>query len=239
MSDQPNFPPTGDLRPLAEIMPRTRASIPTPLPRHSPTTSAKDEGGTKNALTPAGSGDGVCGATPMPTGDSRLARAFGLPAPAAKLLPLLEQLLVWGETSLFGSHGWEGTRITDVAVRSSASAADVDRLLGAFNHLCKPASAELAAKKLTELRMLTAHRARDGVDVELMAGAYTERLAQYPADVVVAACDAWLNGNSFWPTWAELKNECDKRMRGRSQIRAALVTAHLAAAHHRKIAGNG
>jgi hypothetical protein len=69
------------------------------------------------------------------------------------------------------------------------------------------------------------HRARDGVDVELMAGAYTERLARYPADVVTAACDAWADREQFWPAWAELKAECDKRMRGRLQIRAALARA--------------
>jgi hypothetical protein len=91
--------------------------------------------------------------------------------------------------------------------------------------LCDPCDPQLAARKLAELRVLTAHRARDGIDVELMAGAYTERLAAYPQDIVVAAVDGWANREEFWPTWAELKAECDKRMRGRKMIRQALVEA--------------
>jgi hypothetical protein len=98
----------------------------------------------------------------------------------------------------------------------------VERCLGRLERLCAPCGGPFAARKLAELRALTAHRARDGIDVELMAGAYTQRLANYPADIVNAACDAWSNANPFWPTWAELKDECDKRMKGRMQARDAL-----------------
>lgn len=135
----------------------------------------------------------------------------------------LAPLLVWGETSIIGSHGFEGVSITGVKVRDGADPQYVSQCLGKVMALCDPCDPQLAARKLAELRVLTAHRARDGVDVELMAGAYTERLAAYPADIVVAAVDGWANREEFWPTWAELKAECDKRMRGRKMIRQALV----------------
>lgn len=135
----------------------------------------------------------------------------------------LEPLLVWGEASIIGDHGFEGVNITGVKVRDGADSQYVSQCLSKVMVLCDPCDPELAARKLAELRVLTAHRARDGVDVELMAGAYTERLAAYPADIVVAAVDGWANREEFWPTWAELKAECDKRMRGRKMIRQALV----------------
>jgi hypothetical protein len=115
--------------------------------------------------------------------------------------------------------------ITGVRIHKNADPMDVERCFGQILALCDPCDPLLAARKLAELRVLTAHRARDGVDVELMAGAYTERLAAYPADIVVAAVDGWANREEFWPTWAELKAECDKRMRGRKMIRQALVEA--------------
>lgn len=137
----------------------------------------------------------------------------------------LEPVIAWGTTSVFGDHGFEGVRIVNVRVRASADPATIAWCLQRVGDLCEPCEPNLAAKKLAELRVLTAHRARDGVDVELMAGAYTQRLAQYPADVVAEACDGWSNREEFWPTWAELKAECDKRMRGRTQLRDALKAA--------------
>lgn len=137
----------------------------------------------------------------------------------------LAPLIVWGETSLFGEAGYTGTKITDLAVRPHADPQYVGQCLAKLETLCRPCDAGLAAKKLAELRVLTVHRARDAVDMELMAGAYTQRLTQYPADIVVAACDGWANREEFWPSWAELKAECDKRMRGRIQLRDALRKA--------------
>lgn len=92
-----------------------------------------------------------------------------------------------------------------------------------IERICAPCDPKLAVRKLAELRAMTIARARDDMDNELVGAAYAERLKQYPADVVVAACDGWANREEFWPSWAELKAECDKRMRGRLQIRAALI----------------
>lgn len=138
---------------------------------------------------------------------------------------MLAPLLVWGERSLYGAHGYECSEVTDVAVRPGADRADLQAAMIAVDVLCQPCQPSLAAGKLTELRMLTAHRSRDGDDAELMAAAYTQRLAQYPPDVVAAACDGWADGDNFWPTWAELKGACERRMRGRTLIRDALRKA--------------
>jgi len=139
---------------------------------------------------------------------------------------LLEPLLVWGERTVTGSDGqFDGTERTGVAVVHGHGREIIQHALEQVNEICRPCPSNLAAQKLAELRVLTIHRARDSVDVELLAGAYMQRLGEYPADVVVAACDAWSDREEFWPSWAELKAECDKRMRGRRQIRNALLEA--------------
>ncbi len=138
----------------------------------------------------------------------------------------LAPLIVWGDVSLYGSHGYEGARITDVKVADGVSRQQAAAMLKPLEAFCMPCDAKFAARKLAEMRVLTAHRARDGSDVELLAAAYTHRLAEYPEDVVEEACNRWTDANKFWPTWADLKEELDKRMRGRKQIRDAL-RAHV------------
>lgn len=222
MSEPSNSPETGSPRSLRETMQATRALIQRTSRKPSPTTSSREEGETRNELVPAGKSVTASGATLTPAGTRPLA-AFDLPPQAATLAHSLAPLLVWGEASIIGDHGFEGVNITGTKVRDGADRAEVERCIEPLLALCDPCDPQLAARKLAELRVLTAHRARDGVDVELMAGAYTERLAAYPADIVVAAVDGWADREEFWPTWAELKAECDKRMRGRKLIRKALV----------------
>lgn len=115
-----------------------------------------------------------------------------------------------------------GVAITDVAIKPGADPAVVSQCLVQAESLCAPCKPNFAGQKLAELRVLTAHRAKDGVDMELLAQAYTTRLAEYPPDVVAAATKAWADREQWWPSWAELKAECDKRMRGRLQVRDAL-----------------
>lgn len=123
---------------------------------------------------------------------------------------------------MYAGDEFEGVAVKDVAVRPGFDLAELERHAAAVERLCAPAGTDLASKKLTELRALTAHRAKDDGDMVLTAVAYTQRLAQYPADVVAAACDGWADREQWWPSWAELKAECDKRMRGRLQIRETL-----------------
>ncbi len=115
-----------------------------------------------------------------------------------------------------------GTTIYGVSIRPGSDPVVVADALRLAEDACKPCDMRFAAGKLAELRALTAHRAKDGVDMDMVADAFTRRLTEFPPDVVTAAVNAWADREEFWPSWAELKAECDKRMRGRSQVREAL-----------------
>lgn len=227
MSSESNFPRTGGPRSMTEIMRSTRGSIPRPSQQHSSTTSPKAGAGASRELVPAGRGAGGSGAIRTRTESlPEVIRAFGLPLETAGTLGLLlAPLLSWGETSLFANEQFDGTSITGVVVRPGAPRQAVEKALAHVESTCRPCHADLAAQELAHLRVLTVHRQRDPKEMSLMAVAYTQRLAEYPVDVVIAACKAWADREEFWPSWAELKAEADKRMRGRLQVRDALRRA--------------
>lgn len=226
MSDDRNQPAgslrTGRLQSISSAMQATLAAMPTrpqPLPTTgTPRTAARPSSGT--GMQRSGRGVAV-----RPNGDQvpEVIRAFGLPMETAGTLgPLLAPLLSWGETSLFANEQFDGTSITGVVVRPGAPRQAVEKALAHVESTCRPCHADLAAQELAHLRVLTVHRARDPKEMQLVAVAYTQRLAEYPVDVVIAACKAWADREEFWPSWAELKAEADKRMRGRLQVRDAL-----------------
>jgi hypothetical protein len=128
---------------------------------------------------------------------------------------------VWGETSQFSGDEFMGVAITGVRVRPTADLALVQEAAELTARLCQPTEHRLVVRKLAELKAMTVSRQKDDVDMELTGAAYAQRLAKYPADVVEGAIDRWVNREEFWPSWAELKAECDKLMRGRDKIREA------------------
>jgi hypothetical protein len=223
MDEEHDLPKIGIPRKLSAILPAIRDSI-----RQKPASGSGITGSPSPdnvAARSIGTRHGGTGVATIPDVAARLARAFDLPETAAMLARSLAPLLAWGDASLYGSHGFEGVKVTDVKVRDGVSHHQADAMLKALAPYLMPCEASFAAQKLTELRVLTAHRARDGSDTELLAAAYTRRLAEYPRDVVNMACDRWADANQFWPTWADLKNELDNRMKGRKQIRDALRAA--------------
>ncbi len=207
-------------RPISQILPAIRASILPKRENASETTGLPSlDRQDANSIGTQHGGTGVATSPSLPMA------GFGLPDNAVTLRRSLSRLCVWAETSRFGDHGFEGVEMKSVTVRPGSNPASVRDCLSQMESLCRRCPPDLAAKKLTELRALTVSRARGETDMALMAAAYTQRMMEYPADVVVAACDGWANREEFWPSWAELKGECDKRMRGRLQIRDALRSA--------------
>lgn len=221
-TEQPDFPTTGSLRKLSTILHGTAGYIHQTSGQSSSTTGERlpvptraNSTGTQRRGTGA-----VVKLGNMPTA----LKTFGLPETSVRLARFIERACAWRVADVFGADGqFEASHVGEVVIRKG-TAEEIEAVTRAVDALLDPAPADMAATKLAELRAVTVHRARDGIDVELLATAYTQRLTRYPVDVIAAACDAWADREEFWPSWAELKAECDKRMRGRLALARALET---------------
>lgn len=77
-------------------------------------------------------------------------------------------------------------------------------------------------EELTKLRMLTAAR-NPGDDLDLLVTAYAERMAEYPLDIIRAACREMADKSTFFPAWAELRAAMDEWLTSRREIVAGLL----------------
>lgn len=133
------------------------------------------------------------------------------------LLPLIS----YETSSITGSDGqFEGTAVSGCIIDPKANAEDVRAALRALAEQCRPCGGDFAAKQLARLRALTKMRADQ--DGQMLAFAYTDLLAEFPADVVRDACLEWARGSSFFPAWADLQRICDRLCSKRVMLRRAL-----------------
>lgn len=107
-------------------------------------------------------------------------------------------------------------------VRTDAPTDVLRELLRRVDHVDEPGGSTVAATALGKLRGLTLARADNEIGTELQAAAYMERLAAYPADVIVAVCAAWPDRSRWWPSWFELGQALDRRRNGRAAVRRKL-----------------
>lgn len=143
-------------------------------------------------------------------------------------MPSLAASLAWSEGSVNGSDGqFECSVPVRIRVRDGVPARIAHELLARVELLCQPCGAEIAGQALMTLRALVATRSGSEIGIELQAAAYTTRLAAYPADAVIAACEEWPSTSAWWPAWHELQRLVERRSGPRQSIRAAL-RHHLA-----------
>lgn len=100
--------------------------------------------------------------------------------------------------------------------------ADLERSFTIVAASCAPADPQTVAAALHRLKLLTKSRELPGKDAELQAAAFFDQVSTYPADVVVDACEVWAAREVFFPSWAELKAELDRRMQRRLALKRAL-----------------
>lgn len=105
-------------------------------------------------------------------------------------------------------------------IAPGANVADVRAALKVVADWCRPCGGEFAAQQLGLLRTRTKMRADQ--DGKVLAMAYTDWLAAYPADVAKAACETWARTEKFFPAWAELQEPLDRLMQKRLMLRKAL-----------------
>jgi len=143
----------------------------------------------------------------------------------ALLPPQLTQRIDWQWRNAMGNDGQFESRLAGCAILAGASKADVKVAEAMILAACAPAPPETAARELTRLKAMTKARATGDIDTRMQAAAYTEELARYPADVIVSACRYWSSVETWWPSWAELKDLLDFRLRKRLALARALREA--------------
>lgn len=128
----------------------------------------------------------------------------GLPA-------TISRALKFSTRSVFGADGQFDGAVADTAVLTGEhDEASVRRALEICRDQCRPGGHEIAAQELTLLERKTVGAKQGDDDQRLRGVAYANDLAQYPADVIRAACRRWADCSRWWPAWADLKRECDR-----------------------------
>jgi hypothetical protein len=98
-----------------------------------------------------------------------------------------------------------------------------DELLTVVDRFTRPAQGGTVAAEITRLRTMTGRRQESGADLEMLIGAMTEELMEFPYDVVRNSCREWARKNIFFPTLKEIRDECVKAARVRLALRKALA----------------
>lgn len=94
--------------------------------------------------------------------------------------------------------------------------------LTALEPLYRPADSRTLGNGIAAMRSLCSRRSDAEDDTKFLAALLLARLAEYPADVARAAMRRWTDREKWFPSWAELKAECDRLYRRRRLLREAL-----------------
>ncbi len=124
-----------------------------------------------------------------------------------------------------GDDGQFETEFGGFDVGPGAPREDLRAGLAIVARTCAPGAPRIIGEELQRMRALTKSRAEPGVDANFQAVAMFNEMRGYPADVVVDACRKWSAAEKFFPSWAEVKDMLDRRMRERLALKRAIERA--------------
>jgi hypothetical protein len=124
-----------------------------------------------------------------------------------------------------GDDGQFNSEFCGYEVAPDCPLADLESALAIVEATMAPADAPAIAAELAVLQALTKSRAEDEAIERLRATALMSMLKDYPVDVIVETCSKWADRNTFFPSWAELKDSLDWHMRKRRRLKEALEKA--------------
>jgi hypothetical protein len=139
----------------------------------------------------------------------------------AKLPPSFASSITERTEPIYGTSGYD-ERLTGYELTRPIPADEAVEALAILVEANKPADEVFILQELARMRRLTKARPQDADDLTLMAAAYAEEMAAYPADVIASACRKWAAMEKWWPSWAELKDLLEFRMRRRKAMLEAL-----------------
>lgn len=120
-------------------------------------------------------------------------------------------------------HGWDGCYVPTAPREWTPEArAAWNDARDAVARLCAPAGEPAVIAELAKLSVAQARRDAADTDKRALLAVMAEDLAEFPADIVSHACTRWRRRERWFPTPAELIDECQRLARRRYAMRAAL-----------------
>lgn len=83
-------------------------------------------------------------------------------------------------------------------------------LMATLAAMDRSSTASLVAREASRCLSLTASRPREATDMAMMAAALTDEMVRFSPDVVVTVFRQWSRREKWWPTLAELIEECHR-----------------------------
>jgi hypothetical protein len=117
------------------------------------------------------------------------------------------------------------SEVVGYEVKLGAPKEDLEEARRAVAGTCQPGASQTIAAELQRMRALTKSKAEPSVDASLAAAALFHEVSAYPTDVVVDACRKWSARETFFPSWAELKDMLERGMRKRRALLRAIESA--------------
>jgi hypothetical protein len=87
---------------------------------------------------------------------------------------------------------------------------------------CLPCPKDELMKEIYAMSLGMARRKDQDLDFKMMVAVYANDLAEYPRDVIVDACKEIRREHRFFPTIADLRDECETRFEFRKALRQEL-----------------
>jgi hypothetical protein len=86
--------------------------------------------------------------------------------------------------------------------------------------ICRPATPESVIEAATRCLTMTKAHAHDQADIRAMLGIFADELQHFPEDVVVSAFRKYARREKFWPSLAEILDDCQRLNRWRYSLRS-------------------
>jgi hypothetical protein len=83
----------------------------------------------------------------------------------------------------------------------------------------QPAGPKMVNGAAARCLSVTKSRATDGMDLRMMLAVFADELAQFPEDVVATAFRKWAQREKWWPSLAEIRDQCQRLNRVRASLR--------------------
>jgi hypothetical protein len=120
---------------------------------------------------------------------------------------------------------YEWTRFHLIGQPSDDEWAAIDEIV---EHICRPGTPEAAIVAATRCLTVTKAHAHDETDMQMLLGIFADELQHFPEDVVVSAFRKFAKREKFWPSLAEILDDCQRLSRWRYSLKAILTEGRQA-----------